>query len=676
MKQGRLVPRAAFAAFLCLLGVELYGFLTHPLFAQQVWNPDGLKHLARYSGWFATAAVPLLTIVPWLFAPLVCALGTGLTAFAVGPAAVLAVALFLLSAHVLGRRLLGASGACATLLGVSAYLLLMNLMARAPVHYWWTWGVLLALPLALDWRGAWRSLVSLADWIRSAELRDAASRLPFAALVFTLGVHWLIVLKPEKSADGLAMHLAIPANLVAHHLLTFEPSRFVWAVMPMNADFAYAIVYLFGGEFAARLLNFAFLLLALVLLDGMLRPMIRPAVRVLFVLMFACTPLVELVTGSVFVENLLAALILAMMAAIWQYGETGDTRHFYAATALAGTALATKFGAAGLIAIALPFALFEVWRRGGRRFAKAAAGIVVLLICAAPPYAVAWHKTGNPVFPFLNEKIHSPLLEPEAQFRDNEFRMPLTWRTPYELTFDTHRYYESQDGAFGFQYLLLAPLALLAADRRSRSAAAAGLGAAILTLGAEPNARFIYATLPLIMVGAAPAIARMGRWQSRIAIAALTVCAALNLWFLPASGWYHKDFYVQRPFARDAKERYIRHEVPLREVAEFFERKHPGAAVFQATDPDVADVTGDVYENHWHQYNVTMAVRRARGPDEVGRLFQNWGVTYFITTPDVDPPAFARFLNGCTVSEYAFGGIDLRRLDESRCHHTQSGIQR
>lgn len=666
-----MVPRIAFAVFLCLLGVELYGFLTHPLFSQQVWDPTGLKHLTRYSGWFAAASFPLLAIVPWLFAPLVSVIGTGLTMLAVGPAAVLAVVLFLLSAHALGRRLLRTSGACATLLGASIYLFLMNLTARTPVHYWWTWGVLLALPLAFDWRNTGRSLVSLADWIRAAELRDAASRLPFAALVFTLGMHWLIVLKPEKSADGLAMHLAIPANLAAHHMLTFEPSRFVWAVMPMNADFAYAIVYLFGGEFAARLLNFAFLLLALALLDGMLRPVLRPATRILLVLMFACTPLVELVTGSLFVENLLVALILAMMASIWRFGETGDTRQFYGAMVLGGTALATKFGAAGLIAIALPFALFEVSRQGGRRLAKTAAGILLLVICAAPPYAIAWHKTGNPIFPFLNEKIHSPLLEPDAQFRDNEFRMPLTWRTPYELTFDTHRYYESQDGAFGFQYLLLAPLALLAADRRSRSAAAMGLGAAILTLHTEPNARFIYAALPLVMVGAASAVARIGRWQSRVVILSLATCAALNLWFLPASGWYHKDFYAQRPFAPNAASIYIRQEVPIREVAEYFERKHPGSAVFQGVDPDVADVTGEVYENHWHQYNFIMAVRRAKGPGELRSLFEKWGLEYFITPAAADPPALAQFLERCTVSEYAFADIELRRLDKSRCHRTQ-----
>ncbi len=675
MNQGRLVPRAAFAAFVCLLGVEAYGFFTHPLFAQHVWDPAGLKHLARYAGWFLAAAVPILAIVPWLFAPLACGLFLYFTAAAVGPAAALAAAFFLLSGHVLGRRLLGRSGACATLLGISAYLFLMNLAARAPVNYWWTWGLLLAVPIAADWRGAWRSLVSLADWVRSAELREAASRLPFAALVFALGTHWLLVLKPEKSADGLAMHLAIPANLAAHHAMTFEPARLVWAVMPMGADWAYSIVYLLGGEFGARLLNFAFLLLALALVDGMLRQALRPPVRLLFLVLFATTPLVQLVTGSLFVENLLAALILGTMAATWQYGETGEPRFFFAAMALGGTALSTKFGALGFVAIAVPLALFEVWRRGGRRVLQASAGVALLVVCALPPYAIAWQKTGNPLFPFLNEKIHSPLIDPAAQFRDNEFRMPLTWRTPYQLTFDTHRYYEAQDGAFGFQYLLLAPLALLALDRRSRSAAAAGLGMAVLTLWAEPNARFMYAALPLVMVGASAAFSRLGGWQYRAAVACLAACAALNFWFLPASGWYHKGFYAPSPLRRDARARYIRQEVPVREISGYFERMHPGAAVFEAADIDLADITGEVYENLWHQYTVVMALRRAAGPDAVRRLFETWGVHYFIApmpspTEPLDPPALGKFLAACTVTEYAFGGFELQRLDADRCTGT------
>ena len=78
--------------------------------------------------------------------------------------------------------------------------------------------------------------------------------------------HWFAVLEPETSADGLSIHLAIPANIAAHHVMTFDPSRITWAVMPMGADFIWSIVYLLGGEMAARLLNFAILLVLLGLL--------------------------------------------------------------------------------------------------------------------------------------------------------------------------------------------------------------------------------------------------------------------------------------------------------------------------------------------------------------------------------------------------------------------------
>ena len=105
---------------------------------------------------------------------------------------------------------------------------------------------------------------------------------------------------------------------------------------------------------------------------------------------------------------------------------------------------------------------------------------LLLLAAAAPPYVIAWAKTGSPLFPFLNERFHSGLLEPKADILDPRFHQPLTWKTPYDLTFHSHRYWEGQDGSFGFQYLVLAPLALLtlpfarhATERRAAITAAA-----------------------------------------------------------------------------------------------------------------------------------------------------------------------------------------------------------
>ena len=137
----------------------------------------------------------------------------------------------------------------------------MNCVARLPVNYPAVWLAVLAIPLLLNWRALPRRFAF-------PELRTWGERAACALLAFGLIMHWLVVLKPEQSADGLAMHLAIPANIALHHAFTFEPTLIVWSVMPMGADFAYSIVYLLGGEFAARLLNLAMLLVAVALLHS------------------------------------------------------------------------------------------------------------------------------------------------------------------------------------------------------------------------------------------------------------------------------------------------------------------------------------------------------------------------------------------------------------------------
>ena len=128
----------------------------------------------------------------------------------------------------------------------------------------------------------------------------------------------------------------------------------------------------------------------------------------------------------------------------------------------------------------------------------------------------------------------------QGRVRDGRFADPLTWNTPYDLTFRTTRYYEGQYGSFGFQYLVLAPLALLAllvAPRRQAVVAAVVASSAILLiLGTEPNARYLYSALPLLFV---PLAALLGwaaahhRLLARALLAFAVACAAINVYFLP-----------------------------------------------------------------------------------------------------------------------------------------------
>lgn len=677
----------ALFAVLCL---ETYGFSLRNLFTQHIWDAVGLERLAYFAGLFVAVAVPILWVVPRSFAGLAIGLVLLGTAISVGPGPLLAVALFLVSSCTIGMKVLRQEEAepwesqiLATLMGMGTYIFLMYLMARLPVNYPAVWGAVLLAPVLLDWRNVRRRAITSAGRLRSIELQPRSQRWAAAFFLFVIMMHWLVVLEPDKSADGLAMHLAIASNVAVHHQFTYRPAVFIWSVMPMGADFAYSIVYLMGGEFAARLLNFAMLLLLVGLLYTNLRRMTSPPVCLLLAAVFATTPLVQLVTGSLMVENMMGAMLLGMLSALWRFGETGGKGLLYAVMVLGGTALSIKLGALSFLAVALPWLIVEAVRHWGSIRPRAPAvcllAMAAFLALALPAYTIAWWKTGNPIFPFKNERIHSPLIDPTVQFQDNEFRRPLTWITPFDLTFRSHTYYEGQDGAFGFQYLAFLLIELvtwpLVRSRRTTLSLLTAIGASILILNSEPNARYVYAAMPLLFIPYAGVLGWLQRNQRglyRAALGLAMVCGALNVYFMPGSGWYHKDFYMPSPFSPGGRERYTREYIPIRSAIRRFNDVHPGSALFLGAEEDVADSRGDVYEAHWHQYFFLLQLREARTLPVMKRLFEKWGVRYFTSRKAApgersDPELLTEFLEKCTVLEYQVDAIRLTRLDPSAC---------
>jgi hypothetical protein len=628
-------------------------------------------------------SVPILLMAPWSFAGFIAGLAAAGTAISVGPQALLAVAFFLISSCALGSRLLGRkqsddtqSQLFSTLLGIGVWIFLMYFLARFPVNYPAVWAALLAIPVLLDLHGAWRRLTRWIDLLRTAELRCAGERAAFAVLVFFLLAHWFVALMPETSADGLAMHLAIPANIATNHFLTYQPNRFLWSVMPMSADFTYTIEYLLGGEYAARFFNFTMLLAIEGLLYYAMRRWLSRGGTFLLMALFATTPLVQLATGSLFVENLMTAMIVGMMAAIWRFSDTGERRFLYLAAVLGGTALSTKFGAIAFVALALPFAAWEAARRrkslGAKPVLVGAMAAALLLAVALPPYVIAYSKTGNPLFPFLYDKIPSPLLPTDAGLIDHRFLRPLTWNTPFDLTFHSSKTYEGQDGSFGFQYLLLAPLGLVAIlflrRRPAVSAAVVALGAAFLIMRSQPNARYLYAGLPLLTVAFAALLgwAAPRRWLYYSLIGLVALCIAINTYFLPSSSYYHRDFCLRLPFSRAERDRFRAEAAPIREVIAYYNHAHPNSTVLMANESAIAGLNGTIYENHWQQYDTLMSIRHTLTVPDMVRLMKSWGVQYFIASKpavedDVKPAALREMLERCTEPEYELDNQYLAR---------------
>jgi hypothetical protein len=675
------------AAILAAVTVsEIHGFATGNLFQQSIWLPWGQRRLGHFTALFAAWSLPLLLMFPWAYAAVLATLAAGATVLATGPLAVAAVVFFLASACALGLMLLGKAEprtpeahVCATLLGIAIYAFGMTLTARIPVNYGAAWATVIAIPVLLDARGVIRRFRGLGARLRSISLPNWPERGAFALLAFVLCIHWFAAVEPETSADGLAMHLAVPANIAAHHAMTYRPDLFLWSVMPMGADFSYAIVYLLGGEPAVSLFNFALLLFIAALIYSVNRRWLPRAPALVVTALFACTPLVHLVTGSLFIENFVAAMILGMLVALWRFRESGHRNLLFAAAALAGVAASAKLGACVFALLAIPFAIAEArrqWKHLGARPALTAALAMGLLVAvAAPPYLIAYAKTGNPVFPFLNAKLPSPMLERGLDFRDFRFHKPLAWNTPFNLTFHTGDYFEAQNGAFGFQYLLLIPLALVALlaapHYAARTAAAVALGAGAIIMATQPNARYAYAALPLFAISFGALLARFAaqqRWMTRALLAAAVIFIGLNVYFEAASGWYHRHFYSLSLFRPNGRDLYLREIAPMRDVTLRFRGAHPQAPVLLLSENDLADAGDRVYEYEWHQYSIWKRIATAESVHALRHVFTSLGIRYFIghrPGPDEDaisPLPLGQFLANCTTPEFENGRFYVARI--------------
>lgn len=669
--------------------LEAYGFVSERLFAQAIWLDVGLQRLVEYTVVFGLIVAGIIVFFRRWLLTLALLTAAGGAVVAVGALPLLSVLFMLVSADALGHLVFGDDGSeeralLNVLSGIALLVFAMTFLVRVRVNYAPVYVAALTLPLLFDRR---RTMLRLRR--RTALLSDAphlplAYAVALAVLAYVVGMHWLLVLKPEVSTDSLAMHLAIPAGVAMHHVMPFEPSRFVWAVMPMTADYAYTAAYMLGGEAASRLLNLTVFLLLLGLLYSALRRSTAPAAALLGTACFASTPLTSLVTGSLFVENFQAAMIFGAATGVWLFWESGLPRDLLTAALLGGTAVATKLGSVSFVVCLLPFAIAASLRHRRARAPLPVSALwlasFVLVVAAVPPYAIAWWKTGNPVFPFLNARFRSPYFEP-IDFVDTRFLEPIRWRTLFDLTFRTNSFYEGQKGSFGFQHLVLVPLAAFAAFASRRpavlSSAVLGIAGGILVLRSVPNARYVYPALPLLIVPAAALVGgRRSRSVSSGAMAvACSACIALNAYFFASSGWYHKDFFL--PFSAEAKEAYVRELAPIRPVIDYMNREHPGSDTLLTSSTAIAGLSGNVYEAQWHQWRIQHRLLAAKDLGEIVQVLKGWNVRYLIASDDAasgtTAPILAALVDRCATQEFRVANVSLRRL-EPTCPHIPPGL--
>jgi hypothetical protein len=597
------------------------------------------------------------------------------------PGAVAVVSLCLLSAHVLGMRLLRIVGGRAgtaypaapwplpILIGIGIWIAMVTATGGLRIHYAPVYVVVLLVPLAFAWRDTVDALARLRPLAAAGPVFGWTERIWVALLVTMIVLHLFIVARPDAGYDSSTMHLQFAILVEDMHRWRFDVDRYAWAVMPLGADWAYAIAYILGGENAARLANFSFGVLAMGLVFELLRRHARREIALASVCLLVSIPLAFAETGSLYVENLWSAFLLAALFVTLDMarGSLPAARGWPLWALLAAAAMQCKVIGVLWLAPLFVYTLVAMTRRADAQRPDLR-GLLVMTgatVMAAWPYVNAWLRTGNPVFPFMNTLFRSPLADITTSFTNPLYVVPLRPWSLYEVIADSHRFIEGSDGAIGLHWLLLLPLIALAFTRRRPAEQwwCAALAAVFFTAVFVQQAYLRY-LLPAFML-----LAVLGGWAAndlpdgrRTRIAVLIVgglLCLLHVRLIPNGNWPNARLCVGCAFDAQARTNFLSMYMGDRIVGDHLNRNLPDARVgfLMLNAPSPGGFAGYSRAANWHDGPFFSAVARATTAADIDVLVRKYSLTHVVyrtRAPERENDAIRAFRDSRTTPLWKF----------------------
>lgn len=387
-----------------------------------------------------------------------------------GPAAVLLSLLTATAATALGFQLVGpqigaqlarsslARFALAFWIGKACYVLLLTSLSFFPINNRFSHALIPLLLLLISRNG-------LAEIVRILRCNLFAAndhvtprrRLSFPAFFFLLSALLLIfaAVHPGFDGDAMTMHMRIARELLNQGLWAYDVQEYVFSVMPLAPQLNFASLFVLGGTEAVKVeLIIQFLLtLALVVTGGGFRP--RP-LGIVIAAVLCLVPMFVREVAGLFTEITLCGFMLSA-AVLFSSALRHRSLTVSAFTALcaAGAAATKPFGL--LLVPLVTLLLAWAWHAESVSEKKLKASLTILLAIALGScfYLVAFLKTGNPFFPFLNGLFKSTYWDP-VNFLDRRWVTGVSINLPWLMTFDSSKYEESASGSMGLSILFLA----------------------------------------------------------------------------------------------------------------------------------------------------------------------------------------------------------------------------
>lgn len=482
----------------------------------------------------ALAAMALAGVLrAWRGWPIASGLALALVAavaFFAGPAPVVATLMLATTALVVGHAVAGARDAVPV--GLALVAGTVGWLLPLPVHVQWGYVLAFAAAAILGRRALVDACASgRSTWRQAVERSPAGAAGAMLALLLASTGCWL----PTMQFDDIAYHLGLPYQLQAAGRYALDPDHQVWALAPWAGDVLQGIAQVVAGAEARGAVNLMWLLAAAAGLHRLAGLLGAPGWACWGAVgLFATIPMTQSLAAGMQTE--LPAVATAVALACLVAGDADGARP--ARSAVAGGALFGLLCALKAMhaATALPLLVWAAWRhrRALTPLRVALAGATAAVV-GGSSYTYAWIVAGNPVLPLFNATFGSPFF-PARDFMDERWRHGLDPTLPWDLTFDTARFYEGYDGAIGLLLVGAAGAWCLAlADRRTRGLALAATGGLVVAILPMQYARYLYPALVLLVPALVAAVARaMPAWRA----IALLVALCLGQFAFHGSGYW------------------------------------------------------------------------------------------------------------------------------------------
>jgi hypothetical protein len=414
------------------------------------------------------------------------------------------------------------------------------------------------------WR-AWRAAF--------VDLRSASGRFGWMALgLLALLPLFVLTLYPPTAFDETMYHLPFARAFARSGGLPAMPSlRF--PVFPALAELLSAETLLLAGDEATHLVSLVAVLATAGLLVAWGRRAFSPQAGWIAAALYLGNPIVAFLTGTAYVDPLLALFVTGALFAAWRFRTSGERSWLLLGAAFAGSAAGVKY--LGLFFAAAVFVDLASRRRPFAPLLFALMSFAVL----APTYARIAAHTGNPVFPYLPGVFGSTAWDPIAIRPMADVIAPETLirfvRIPWDVVF--HRSALGRQPPLSPLYLLGIPLLLAGAlrDSRVRRLLAIPLAWGAVFLFLPQDSRYLIPVLPPLSLALAGSI----RIEKRSLLA--VVCA---LAFLP--GWLYAGYRITRqgppPVTAGERDLYLARLLPLYPAVRELDRISSTAYAFHA----------------------------------------------------------------------------------------------